>query len=64
MKTYKCYTNKYSWSFDAQDDFDAVRLALYYCWRDGELFNHVETSSGESILLCTVDNKFRVINTL
>lgn len=56
MKTYKCHTKNNWWTFEANDDLDAVRLALYYCWRDGETFKSVETWSGNSILLCIIDN--------
>ena len=39
---YKCYTNKGSWKLTAQTDIHAMRLALYYCWRDGEDFDRIE----------------------
>ena len=41
---YKCYTNKGSWKFTTTDESarEAMRLALYYCWRDGEVFDRIE----------------------
>lgn len=36
MYEYKCFTRQGSWRFYADSDTDALRLALFYCWRDGE----------------------------
>ncbi len=35
MKEYVCYTNKGKWTFTAEDDIDAMRVALYYCYMYG-----------------------------
>lgn len=42
MYEYKCFTTEGSWKFFADSDLDAVRLALFYCWRDGEGFHYIE----------------------
>ena len=41
MKTYKAFTDRGYWLYEAQDDIDAMRLALYYCYRDGEHFRYL-----------------------
>lgn len=41
MKKYKVFTDKGSWGIEALDDYDAMRLALFYCWRDDEKFHHI-----------------------
>ena len=46
MATYKAYTDLGNWLFDAQDDSDAMRLALFYCWRDGEHLRHITLHGG------------------
>ena len=38
MKQYTCYTDRGKWNFEAYNDKDALRLALFYCWRDDEEF--------------------------
>ena len=38
MKLYTCYTDRGKWDFEAYNDKDAIRLALYYCWQWGEEF--------------------------
>ena len=58
MYEYKCYTNQGSWKFYADTDTDALRLALFYCWRDGEDFIRVESSFGGqsyTLRLCKID---------
>ena len=42
MKEYICYTKQSHWTFYADNDIDAVRMATYLCWRDGEDFERVE----------------------
>ncbi|MCH5346139.1 MAG: hypothetical protein J1E63_03460 [Muribaculaceae bacterium] len=39
---YKCFTDKGSWAFEAENNTDAMRRALYLCWRDGEKFDRIE----------------------
>lgn len=43
MDNYKVITDKGKWTIEANDDFDAMRKALYFCWRDGENFRHMES---------------------
>lgn len=43
MDNYKVFTDKGKWTIEANDDFDAMRKALYFCWRDGENFSHMES---------------------
>lgn len=38
MNNYKCIIKQGYWYFQAADHLDAVRLALFYCWRDNEDF--------------------------
>ena len=38
QRKYTCTTKQGRWDFFADNDIDAVRLALFYCWRDGEDF--------------------------
>lgn len=42
MQEYKCFTNKGWWRFEAPNDEQAMRLALFYCWRDDEDFRYIE----------------------
>lgn len=42
MRQYKVYTDKGSFKIEAQNDMDALRISLYYCWRDSEKFRHIE----------------------
>ena len=46
MYEYTCYTNKGKWKFYADDDMDAMRKALWYCWRDGQDFDRLEFCKG------------------
>ncbi len=41
QREYTCITTNGKWNFYADCDFEAVRLALYYCWRDNENFVRV-----------------------
>ncbi len=45
MHEYICYTKQGKWKFYADNDIDSLRLALFYCWRDGEDFIKVESVS-------------------
>lgn len=38
MALYTCYTDCYKWDFEANNDKDAIRLAIYCCWQCGEEF--------------------------
>lgn len=66
MHEYVCYTNLGKWKFYADSDIDAIRLALFYCWRDGEDFIKVEFgsfSNQKTICICTIDKR-NIIQTL
>lgn len=66
MYEYKCFTRQGSWRFYADSDTDALRLALCYCWRDGEDFIKVESATlGKpyTLRLCKID-KTNSITTL
>ena len=39
MYEYVCYTKQGNWRFYADSDIDAMRLSLFYCWRDNEDFS-------------------------
>lgn len=61
---YHCYTNQGSWLFYAADDIDAMRKALYICWRDGEEFQYItdDHSPRRTICLCEIEgNSVRTI---
>lgn len=51
-RTYKAFTDRGYWLYEAQDDIDAMRLALYYCYRDGEQFRYLVRygSGGEYVV--------------
>ena len=38
MNEYKVYTKTGWWRIDASDDVEAMRKALWFCWRDNEEF--------------------------
>lgn len=66
MFEYKCFTRQGSWRFYADSDTDALRLALFYCWRDGEDFIKVQNNFGGqsyTLRLCKID-KTNSITTL
>lgn len=46
MYEYICFTKQGKWKFYADSDTDAMRLALYYCWLDGEDFIKVRFVKG------------------
>ena len=58
MKEYICYTKQGHWTFYADNDIDAMRLALFYCWRDNEDFDRVELgkySHTYTLRICQID---------
>jgi len=66
MYEYICYTKQGKWKFYADNDIDSLRLALFYCWRDGEDFIKVESNFGGkpyTLRLCMID-KTNSIQTL
>ncbi len=54
MYEYYCTTKQGKWKFFADDDIDAMRLALYYCWRDGEDFIKIECHY-RTLRICMID---------
>ena len=42
QREYICITTTGKWNFYADNDFEAIRLGLFYCWRDGDTFVRVE----------------------
>ena len=66
MYEYVCYTKQGNCRYYADSDLDAVRLALYYSWRDNEDFIKVESATlGKpyTLRLCKID-KTNSIQTL
>ena len=66
MYEYVCYTKQGNWRYYADSDLDAVRLALYYSWRDNEDVIKVESATlGKpyTLRLCKID-KTNSIQTL
>lgn len=61
MKEYECYTNIGKWTFHADDDIDAMRVALYYCYMYGEEFIKIDfglyTSRHKTLRICLIDDK-------
>lgn len=67
MYEYICYTKQGKWKFNADSDLDGLRLALSYCWRDGEDFIKVEFQKGaENYTLSNlhIDNNSHEVFTL
>lgn len=56
MKEYICYTKQSHWTFYADNDIDAMRLALFYCWRDGEDFVSIKSPNNHTLRICLIDN--------
>lgn len=54
MYEYYCTTKQGKWKFFADTDIDSVRLALFYCWRDGEDFIKVERQN-RTLRICQID---------
>ncbi len=55
---YTVYTTTASWHIYAYSDQDAMRRALWFCWRDGEEFVKIERyDCGKTITLriCRID---------
>lgn len=66
MYEYVCYTKQGNWRFYADSDMDAMRLSLFYCWRDNEDFIKVESAilgKSYTLRLCKID-KTNSIQTL
>ncbi len=61
MQEYVCYTNMGKWKFYAENDIDAMRVALYYCHMDKEEFIKIEfglyTSRHKTLRICLIDDK-------
>ena len=49
MYEYIGYTKQGQWRFYADSDLDALRLALFYSWRDGEEFFERKAPKGDDI---------------
>lgn len=66
MYEYICTTKQGKWKFYADNDIDAMRLALFYSWRDGEDFIKVQSNFGGqpyTLRICMID-KTNSIQTL
>lgn len=59
MDNYTCITKQGKWLFSADNDTDAMRLALYYCWRDNEDFVKIQTAN-YAIGICIIDMNYLV----
>ena len=46
QREYTCITKSGKWNFYADNDFEAIRLGLFYCWRDGDTFIKVQFVKG------------------
>ena len=61
MQEYICHTNRGKWKFYAEDDIDAMRVALYYFYLDREEFIKIEsgifTSKHKTLRICLIDDK-------
>lgn len=55
MHEYTCNTKQGKWKFYADNDIDAMRVALFYCWRDGEDFISVEAANRSTLRICRID---------
>lgn len=66
MNNYKVFTEKGTWTIDATDDLDALRIALWLCWRDGERFKTMQYIGGArryTVAVAVIDNnEFYTIN--
>lgn len=66
MYEYICTTKQGKWKFYADNDTDAMQLALFYSWRDGEDFIKVQSNFGGqpyTLRICMID-KTNSIQTL
>lgn len=60
QREYTCFTTTGKWNFYADNDIDAMRLALFYCWRDNEDFDRVESgnyANKHTIRICMIDKQ-------
>jgi hypothetical protein len=60
MNEYKVYTKSCYWLIYADDDVDAVRKALWFCWRDNEEFVKIvreNYSNPYTLRIAVIDNK-------
>ena len=60
MNEYKVYTQTGWWRIDASDDVEAMRKALWFCWRDNEEFVKIvrdNLSSPYTLRIAVIDNK-------
>lgn len=60
MNEYKVYTKTSWWRIDAEDDVDALRRALWYCWRDNEEFVKIVREnycSPYTLRIAVIDNR-------
>ena len=60
MNEYKVYTKSCYWLIYADDDVDAVRKALWFCWRDNEEFVNIvreNYSNPYTLRIAVIDNK-------
>ena len=60
MNEYKVYTKTSWWRIDASDDVEAMRKALWFCWRDNEEFVNIvrdNLSSPYTLRIAVIDNK-------
>lgn len=58
MLKFKVFTDRGSWLIEAESVNDGFRKALWFCWRDGEDFHHMESDSlvrGLKYHLCAED---------
>ena len=66
MFEYICTTKQGKWKLYADNDTDAMRLALFYSWRGGEDFIKVQSNFGGqpyTLRICMID-KTNSIQTL
>ncbi len=66
MYEYICTTKQGKWKLYADNDTDAMRMALFYSWRDGEDFIKVQSNFGGqpyTLRICMID-KTNSIQTL
>ena len=67
MRDYICFTKQGKWNFQADNDTDALRKALWFCWRDGEDFIKVEFRKGYenyTLSILHIDNNSHEVFTL
>ena len=60
MNEYKVYTKSCYWLIYADDDVDAVRKALWFCWRDNEELVKIvreNYSNPYTLRIAVIDNK-------